>query len=346
MKKGQKIKCVVWDLDHTVWDGILMEGDDLELRPKIENIIKELDARGILQSIASKNEPACAMAVLKKLGIQEYFLYPQISWGPKSLAIRRIAQKLNIGLDTVAFVDDQIFEREEVNYAQPEVWCIDAARTEDLLSLPEMNPRFLTSDSRNRRLMYQNDMVRESYEQAFEGSGEEFLASLHMEFSMSHAGEDDLERVEELTVRTHQLNSTGYTYSYRELQELKDSGNHLLLVCDLTDKFGSYGKIGIGLVECQEHVWVIKLLLMSCRVMSRGVGSVLLLQMMKLAREKDVVLRAEFLPTDRNRIMMVTYKFLGFYEVEERGELVILEHDLSDIPGFPDYMKINYHASA
>lgn len=110
----QKIKCVVWDLDNTLWDGILTEGDDVQLRDGIIDIIKTLDERGILQSVASKNNFEDAYKKLEELGVAEYFLYPQINWNPKSEAVKKIAENINLGIDSFAFIDDSEFEREEV----------------------------------------------------------------------------------------------------------------------------------------------------------------------------------------------------------------------------------------
>lgn len=108
------------------------------------------------------------------------------------------------------------------------------------------------------------------------GPKEEFLTTLKMMLTIAPASVEELKRAEELTVRTHQLNTTGYTYSYEELDQFRQSDRHLLLIAGLDDKYGTYGKIGVILVECFEAVWTIKLLLMSCRVMSRGVGSVVI----------------------------------------------------------------------
>ena len=102
-KKEQKksIKCVVWDLDNTLWQGVLLEDESVTLTEGIREIIVELDKRGILQSVASKNEFNTAMKKLQQLGLDEYFLYPQISWNSKSSSIQAIAKALNIGYSQV-----------------------------------------------------------------------------------------------------------------------------------------------------------------------------------------------------------------------------------------------------
>lgn len=150
-EEERKIKCVVWDLDDTLWDGVLMEHDPCLLKRGVVDTIKELDDRGILQSIASKNEESSATEKLKLYGLSDYFLYPMINFDSKSSSIKKIATLLNIGTDAIAFIDDQPFERDEVSFSLPEVLCIDSDYIHELLEMPEMNPRFITDDSSKRR---------------------------------------------------------------------------------------------------------------------------------------------------------------------------------------------------
>lgn len=340
-KKQQTIKCVVWDLDNTLWDGVLLEDGTVTLRQDVIEVIKVLDSRGILHSIASKNDHEAVMEKLQALGLQDYFLYPQINWNAKSSSLKEIARAINIALDTFAFVDDQPFELDEVHAMLPEVLCID---TKDVLTIPQLSvmmPRFITPDSQNRRAMYLSDARRNEAEKEFQGPTDAFLAGLEMVFTIAPCTEDDLQRAEELTVRTHQLNTTGYTYSYEELNAFRLSDRHKLLVASLDDKYGSYGKIGLILIECNSNVWMIKLLLMSCRVMSRGVGTIMMNHIMNMAKEAGVHLRAEFVANNRNRMMLITYKLGGFVEVEKDGEHFVFEHNLATIQPFPSYVQVN-----
>lgn len=337
----KKIKCVVWDLDNTIWHGTLLEDDRVALREGIVDIIKTLDSRGILQSIASKNDPQLAISKLDSFNITEYFLYPQIGWNPKSLSIQAIAKAVNIGIDTIAFVDDQTYEREEVGFSFPEVLCIDAGDIDHMLSFPAMIPRFVTDESKQRRLMYLSDSKRNEVEATFVGPKNEFLAMLNMILTIRPASLDDLQRAEELTVRTNQLNTTGYTYSYDELNYFRQSDRHKLFIANLDDKFGEYGKIGLALIEIDQDIWTIKLLLMSCRVMSRGVGTVFINHIRYLARKSGAILRAEFLQTDVNRMMYMTYKFTHFKEYNENGNMIIFENDLSQILEDPEYLVVH-----
>jgi FkbH-like protein len=222
----------------------------------------------------------------------------------------------------------------------PQVRVVDAADLSAFLDIPEMNPEFITDDSRKRRQMYRSDIERAEAEQEFVGPTEEFLATLDMRFTLAPCTEDDLQRAEELTVRTNQLNTTGYTYGYDELNAFRTSPDHLLLVAGLDDKYGSYGKIGLALVEKAPEFWTIKLLLMSCRVMSRGVGTIMMSHIMSEAKNAGAKLRAEFKPNGRNRMMYVTYKFGGFKEIGTEGDLTIFEHGLETVQPFPEYVDV------
>jgi FkbH-like protein len=334
------IKCVVWDLDNTLWDGVLLEDNHVTLREQVTNVIETLDSRGILQSIASKNDHALAMQQLEAFGLDQYFLHPQINWNSKVEAIQNIAKLINIGIDTIAFLDDQPFEREEVQFSLPQVLCIDSADLSGLLDMPVMNPPFITADSRMRRQMYQSDIVRQNVEQEFVGTKEAFLATLQMVFMIAPAQTEDLQRAEELTVRTNQLNTTGYTYSYDELNAFRESDQHKLLIASLDDRYGNYGKIGLVLLECQPDSWTIKLLLMSCRVMSRGVGTILINYIMREAQRANVRLLAEFISNDRNRMMYISYRFANFNEIANDGERILFENDLTRIQPDPDYVTV------
>ena len=338
---SHQVKCVVWDLDETIWGGILLEGGGSHLRQGVEETVIELDHRGILQSIASRNDHEQAMEHLENFGLAEYFLCPQINFGIKSSSVRVIAETLNIGIDSLAFVDDQPFERDEVRSVYPEVYCIDAADITAIPDMPCMHPKFITEDSANRRRMYHDDNLRTLDEKNFGGPKEKFLEGLNMRFEIRLASEDDLKRAVELTERTNQLNATGRTYGYDELDGLPTSPDHLLYICSLTDRYGSYGRIGLALVEKGFEAWTIRLLLMSCRVMSRGVGAILLNHILRKAHDAGKTLRADFVETGRNRMMYVTYRFAGMKEISSEGGISLLELEGGrSYPGFPDYIEV------
>jgi len=343
MDHTKEVKCVVWDLDNTLWNGTLLEADTVTLKPGIKEIIIELDRRGILHSVASKNNYDDALKKLKDFELDQYFLYPEIHWNSKSSAIGNIQKNLNIGFDTILFVDDQPFERDEVATVFPDVETVDANFYADLPYQKRLQPKFSTEDSLRRRMMYLEDMTRTRDEAAYTGPKDEFLASLNMVFTITEAREEDLQRAEELTVRTNQLNATGRTYSYDELMAYTHSADHRLYVCELSDRYGSYGKIGLALVELTTDAWHLKMLLMSCRVLSRSAGSILMTYIMQQARHEGKRLLADFRPTDRNKMMYVTYRFANFRELSNDGDgNIVFENDLTQLQQFPPYITLHY----
>lgn len=338
---SSRVKCVIWDLDNTLWEGTLSEGGGEALRPGAREAVLELDRRGIVQSISSKNDHDAAMKRLAGHGLQSYFLCPQISWDPKSSGVQEILAILNLKPEATAFVDDSAFERDEVRRVLPTLHFYDGAGLTQMLALPEFQVPFITEDAANRRKMYQADIDRQNAEKHFTGDCDDFLKTLHMKLEIAPVSEHDLRRVEELTVRTHQLNSTGYTYSYDELAALSTDPNYIFKICGLTDDYGESGKVGLLLLEDKGDALCIKLLIVSCRVMSRGIGSALLCYATQLAKQLGKRLLAEFCETEHNRIMYITYKLSGFEEIEENGRQLLFQYMPEQPLPYADYLDVS-----
>ena len=336
------IKCIVWDLDNTLWNGVLLEDNTVSLKTGVLKIIQKLDLRGILHSIASKNDHRSVMLKLADLKIDSFFLYPEITWNAKSHSLHCIQNHLNISMKSILFIDDQVYEIEEVRSVHPDINYLHASHYSILLDHPQLKPRFITKDSPRRREFYKIDQLRKESEKKYVGSTESFLASLKMKMSIDEAVDSDLKRAEELAIRTHQLNATGRTFSYAELDKFRRSNHHKLLICDAQDKFGDYGKIGLTLLEIDSDQWNIRLLLMSCRVISRGMGSILLNYLVQQAFMQKKKLLADFKDTGYNKMMFLAYRFSGFkiYDCNDEGEY-IFHHDYKKINKLPDYVKIN-----
>ncbi|GLY15233.1 hypothetical protein Kisp01_22480 [Kineosporia sp. NBRC 101677] len=305
------VKCLVWDLDNTLWRGTLLEGDQVVLTDEIRELVALLDSRGILQSVASKNDQDLAWAQLEALGLAEFFVLPEIGWGAKSESVRRIAEGLNFATSAVAFVDDQPAERAEVSARLPDVRCYDAAELAQLATRPEFDPK-VTGDARERRRMYQAGFRRDAARSDFPGPDEDFLRSLDIEMQIRRADAAELARVSELTVRTSQMNATGVPYTSDELQDLTADLEHEVLVVSMSDRFGSHGAVGVLLLERRPGLWRLKLLATSCRVVSFGAGTVILNWLIDAAHTAGVHLAGDFRRTERNRMMDIAYRFAGF----------------------------------
>lgn len=320
------LKCVVWDLDNTIWNGTLAENDDVVPNPEIVTLIRELDRRGVLNSIASRNSYDAAIDKLRQFGILDLFLCPQISWGSKSEAISRISSELGIGINTFAFIDDEPFERSEVETVHPVVKCMSFTNRVEVEKLLDFAQLPVSEEARTRRELYRGEMKRREEEVAFTGTRDEFLATLGLEMDIWPASEADLNRARELVTRTNQLNSTGLQYSREELAGFIDSSTHKLLVARLRDRFGCYGIIGVALLETQGDPWVLRLLLMSCRVLARGVGGVFLDHIVNASMRDRVGLDAAFKVTSSNRIMHITFKLSEFEEKKRDGADVLFSY--------------------
>jgi methoxymalonate biosynthesis protein len=215
------VKCLVRDLDNTLWRGTLLEDGDVRVRDEVPEILAALDRRGILHSIA----------------------------GRKPDAVRNVADHLRVAPATTAFIDDEPVERAEVAFALPDVRCYRADRIPELLNLPEFTALTITEDSGRRRQMYRAGFQRDAERETYQGLDDDFLRSLKITMRIARAEENDLARVEELTLRTSQMNATGVHYSDATLRELPQDPFHEVLTAAMHDRFGPYGAIGVSLVQ-------------------------------------------------------------------------------------------------
>lgn len=328
-KNGKvRVKCIVWDLDNTMWDGILVEdgAEKLRLKPGIADLIKSLDRRGILHSIASKNNFAEAMAVLKSFGLDDYFLHPQISWAPKSQAMMTIAQKLNIGIDTLMLVDDSSFELAEVQAACPAAMVLAADKYLEIPDLASCQAPE-TAEAASRRKMYQQEASRETAAVTFAGDYTAFLRNCKIQVEIEKLSAANLQRVDELTQRTNQMNFSGNRYDSKKLEQIAAAEHLHTYVISCRDRFGSYGIVGFSIVDAREPRMTD--LMFSCRIQAKRVEHAFLVFLLKkyLADGKDF--RADYRKTPRNAPSGKVFQDIGMDETgEEAGvTLLVFPHD-------------------
>lgn len=274
-KHAKFVKCVAWDLDNTMWKGILVEDgeENLVLNEDAVQVIKELDRRGIVNTIISKNDYDMAWPVITKFGIAEYFIFPYINWLPKSGNLSAVAKEININPDTFAFIDDSSFERGEVGEKLPQVRVFKETDILSLLDRPEFNPP-ISAESAGRRESYRKEMERVAASKTFDGDYKEFLKSCRIKlsfFDLVKAKEVEYERCYELIQRSNQLTLTGNRYSQDAFKILVSSDGMMAWGIRCEDKFGDYGIIGCVVVNNEgEGIWRVKEFVMSCRVARKG----------------------------------------------------------------------------
>ncbi len=327
---AKKVKVVCWDLDNTVWNGTLVESpkDSLEIRPQIKEIIEELDSRGIVQMIVSKNQEDDATAELKRLGINDYFVYRTINWSPKSQNIKKIAEALNLNLNSFAFIDDQIFERTEVSNAIPCIRTYDENEALSILKLPEFDTP-VTEDSKNRRTMYQTEAKRVHIKNSFSGTNTDFVKSCGMKVTAERPDTDEKKkRSYELLQRTNQLNLSGIKYNQDSFNYLINNSYKTSSVCLFCEnKFGSYGQIGFIALFKNGTSLEIREFALSCRVMGKYVENAVCKWLTQIAKDNDCD-KVVFIgrKTDRNAVMTRTLKQVDFEPNEILDTEIRLEH--------------------
>jgi FkbH-like protein len=310
-----KVKCVVWDLDNTLWQGVLGElgHAGVVLDQRCVEAIRELDRRGILQSVASKNDHADAWAKLQDCGLDQYFLYPQIHWQEKSGSLRAVAEHLNINLDTFAFIDDSPFERQEVAEALPQVRVFDIGEIASLLDRPCLDVP-ITNEGARRRHMYRTEEQRRQLQGTFGGRYLEFLRSCEMRAKVFEPqSPDEVERCLELIQRTNQLNTSGIRYSKEQFLGLLAAPDSWCLTVACADKFGDYGIVGFLSIRWGHAAATVTDFVLSCRVAQKKVENALFEFVRAACKTRAVThLMLDFVPSERNGIMRKSLDEVGF----------------------------------
>jgi methoxymalonate biosynthesis protein len=308
------VKCVVWDIDNTLLNGVYLESGDTPpaADPVIAAALAEFAARGIIHAIASKN-PAEAAAHAARVTGRE-FAAVECGWGRKSDAVARIAAGLGIGTDSLAFVDDDPYERAEVGAALPEVLVLAPEEVTDAATWPEFGVTAVTDEARRRGEMYAARRRRQDAQRAFGGSHEEFLASAGTRVTIAAASVGDVPRLHELAVRTRQFNSAGHAVAEAEFAALIAAGEASVVTVRLRDTFGDDGIVGTcATSRGADGAWTVRLLAMSCRAMGRGViGALLAWLVREAARQGAHQVAVPCVLNDRNVPLRLALASAGF----------------------------------
>lgn len=319
-----KIKCVIWDLDNTIWKGNLKENKKVILKPKIIEILKNLQDKGIIQSIASKNYKDIAISKLKELNIEQYFVMPQIYYIPKKILVEKILNFINIDEEFVTYIDDDEFERNEIKKYFPNINIYKAENYMDFLTDEKFQINLITEDSRKRTEYLKTKEKRLNAEKDFIGLKEKFMKDANTKIIMHKFSEKNSERVIELIERTNKYNNIGkgiinndYLLKYID----KEFGN--IIVIEMNDKYGQYGTIGAMLFRIRKKKMFIDIFGISCRVLGRGIPiSIFSCIINKLFEEKkitEVICKIKY--TKKNRESIVLLNLLEFKLNEVKNDI-------------------------
>jgi amino acid adenylation domain-containing protein/FkbH-like protein/FkbM family methyltransferase len=320
-------KVIVLDCDNTLWQGVCGEvgAHGVCIGPAYEALqrmmLKQHEA-GMLLCISSKNNEEDVLEVFSRREEMplklEHFAARQIHWDAKSQSLKLLASELNLSLDSFIFIDDDALVCEEVRAFCPEVLTLQ------LPSDPDEIPAFLahvwafdhllvTEEDRERNLLYRQNRDRAQL-QGESLKLEDFLSGLNLEINIAPMQAQQLERVSQLTQRTNQFNATTVRRSPRELQQLLASGQVECLTVEVSDRFGSYGVVGVVIFETKAEALEVDTLLLSCRALGRHVEDNMLYRLLTLAHERGRAgVRVPFRRTQKNAPVL---QFLSRVEAE------------------------------
>jgi FkbH-like protein len=344
---GLSCKALVVDLDNTLWGGILGEdgADGLQVGTEypgaaflaLQQALLDLHHRGILLAIASKNDESDALATLERhpnLRLRpHHFSAWRINWNNKAQSLREIAAELNIGIDSLAFLDDNPAERALIRQELPEVRVIDLpddpiGYAEAVRREPAFDRLVLVDEDSERSRFYQEARQRQAL-QASSGTLEDFLRSLGMRAEISLVDGPTIGRVAQLTQKTNQFNLTTRRYGEPEIVARVTDPAWRIYTLRLRDRFGDNGLVGVAIVHAGTTTWEIDTFLLSCRVIGRTAETTLLAHLASAAQAAGARdLQGWFRPTAKNDPASQFYPSHGFTIVRTADDDTLWQFDL------------------
>ena len=361
---GRSKKVLIFDCDNTLWKGILGEdgydGIDMSIGSRsgryyheVQAIAYGLSREGILLAICSKNNAGEVEDVFEHhpdaLLRKTHFAAMRINWADKATNIREISEELNVGLDSMVFVDDSPFEADIVRQQLPDV---------TVLQVPEKlheYPRLLrdnaglfynlstSEEDRNKTAMYRAQAERSTAKSAF-ANLQDYLASLGLQVTVYKDDIDQLARLSQLSLKTNQFNLTTQRYTEADMVRFIKSDNHTVFSFDVADKFGDYGITGLSIIltDAASGTATIDTLLMSCRIIGRNIELAFMNYLVAHLEQQGITtLHARYIETPKNTQVGEFYPTCSFQPDSGQGKEHTFLLQLSDyIPTDTNYIEV------
>ncbi|MFD5558741.1 HAD-IIIC family phosphatase [Streptomyces sp. NPDC127068] len=360
---GRVKKCLVLDLDNTLWGGVL--GDDgpegIEIGDgyrgeafhAFQQVVRQLGSQGVLIAAVSKNEPDAVARTLRehpRMALREDdFVHVIANWRPKHDNLRALADTLNLSTDAFVFADDSTFERELVRRELPGVTVIDidgepARHRSAVLRDGWFDVRDVTADDRVRAARYREETARKGFLDGFD-STDDYLRELGTRVRIAPATPDQTPRISQLTLRTNQFNLTAERLQPADVRARTEDPATLTLTVHAHDRFGDHGLVGALLTHRDGDTLHLDNFLLSCRVFSRGIEEACLSHVLHLARDTGATsVRARYRPTGRNHRVADLYPRYGFTRTppgEDDDDTLTFDHPLTAIPPVPPHLHLD-----
>ena len=318
---GLNKKCIVLDLDNTLWGGIIGEdgfnGIKLSHNEPIgksfiefQKYLLSLHKRGIILAVNSKNNLDDAMKVIREhpnmILREENFACLKINWNDKVTNLKEISQEINIGLDSIVFFDDDKINRDFVRSVLPEVLTIEIPEDPSqyvptLLELTDFNVTKITTEDKQRGKMYLEQRERIELQKTTTDL-QEYLKKLNIKLFIKNADEFSIPRISQLTLKTNQFNLTTKRYQEEDIRNFSNDEKKIVGCARVEDKFGDNGITGVFIVDKEnKKEWIVDTFLLSCRVIGRGIEEGIMNHIVSLAKKENVSkITASFVPTKKN----------------------------------------------
>ncbi len=357
---GKIAKALVVDLDNTLWGGVIgedgMTGIQLGAEhpgaayQELQRTILDLCQRGVILAVCSKNNPDDAKEALENhpemVLKPSHFACMRVNWNDKAQNLREIAEELNIGVNALAFLDDNPVEREHVRAQLPEVHVIELPRdpgqyAHTLRQSPVFERLALTKEDLQRGQYYFAQRQRVELEQTC-SSREDFYRYLQQEVEIAPVKAATVARVAQLTQKTNQFNLTTIRYSEQQITAMMNDPAWYVAGLRVTDRYGDNGLVGVAILEFKGDICDINELLMSCRVIGRTVETALLSHLAQVARSRGArCLQGRFIPTRKNAPAKDFYSSHGFARIAQTETESLWELDLSKPgPARPEWIRL------
>ena len=358
---GKSKKCLVVDLDNTLWGGIIGEDSVLGIKlgatypgsayQAFQRDVLNLQKRGVILAVASKNNDPDVQTVFSShdqmVLKREHFAAWKVNWNPKSQSIAEISAELNIGLDHIVFADDNLAECEQVASALPMLTVVPLPKqperySEALLEDGLFDRLSISEEDRRRGDLYRQRADAEAL-RALSTSLEDFYRGLEMETAFASVNETSLARAAQLTQKTNQFNVTTIRYTEADLKTRMADPRWILTTVQVRDRFGDNGIVGLMMACSNENRLEIDTFLLSCRVIGRTVETAMLANLVQHAAARDLqTIVGRIVPTPKNQPVHDLFERHGFqkHSAQEEGESTWLLSPKDRRFSYPEWMKI------
>ncbi len=350
---GATKKCLVLDLDNTLWSGIVGEDGSDKVVPNedIQKHALNLYNNGVILAINSRNNPEDALGVIenhpKMVLRKNHFAAQRINWQDKALNIKELAEELTLGTDSFVFVDDDHFNLLAVKSQHPEV----ATLTPDMLeSYKGFESLYLTDEDKKRGQMYAEEFKRRQIQSSL-SSVDDFIKDLKLEVTIREVKAEStiIPRLAQMTQKTNQFNMTTQRWSEDDIKACLLELGYRIWAVEAVDRFGDYGSVGFLSTSQNKNQWRIENFLMSCRILGRGIEKALLARLVAEARKEKVIdLLGIFIPTQKNKALCENFypenNFSDPAKLSTTGRVdeYRWRYDVSMDYQYPPLIKVNF----